>query len=187
MLFLRLVFLRCVFSSWSEILWKFACSHDSWIITWVCSSKCLWNWKKIFSYRSFEIPWKFALFLLRLNGNLFVVINTFGTEREYLLLQKFQNTANGDNTPVGDGEITTTEVACQFIPSVLRDAPSGVESSYNYSSLRTYGTQPEENGHASNGSPFRSSEGSPRPRHSPGHSELYQDYSQPKVRCKINF
>ncbi|KAK8396634.1 hypothetical protein O3P69_004961 [Scylla paramamosain] len=75
-----------------------------------------------------------------------------------------------------DPDASPTEVACQFVPSVLRDAPSGVESSYSFigggQPPRSYGTQPLDD----DGS-FLGSEAPMR-----GSGSLYQDYSQPKVR-----
>ncbi|XP_045122161.1 CSC1-like protein 2 isoform X11 [Portunus trituberculatus] len=75
-----------------------------------------------------------------------------------------------------DPDASPTEVACQFVPSVLRDAPSGVESSYSFIGTgqppRSYGTQPLDDD-----SIFLGSEAPMR-----GSGSLYQDYSQPKVR-----
>lgn len=94
------------------------------------------------------------------------------------ITQKFGNgTANGDTTSVNDDE-STTEVACQFVPAVLRDAPSGVESSYDYiNQPRSYGTRPRDENGLTNEAGVRSDEDSPRARQ----SSLYQDYSQAKV------
>ncbi|XP_045122158.1 CSC1-like protein 2 isoform X8 [Portunus trituberculatus] len=73
-----------------------------------------------------------------------------------------------------DPDASPTEVACQFVPSVLRDAPSGVESSYSFIGTgqppRSYGTQPLDDD-----SIFLGSEAPMR-----GSGSLYQDYSQPK-------
>ncbi|KAG0717493.1 CSC1-like protein 2 [Chionoecetes opilio] len=88
--------------------------------------------------------------------------------------------ANGELSSVGEDEVdpdaSPTEVACQFVPSVLRDAPSGVESSYSFigsgQSLRSYGTQPLED----DGGSFLGTEVPIR-----GNAPLYQDYSQPKT------
>lgn len=75
-----------------------------------------------------------------------------------------------------DPDASPTEVACQFVPSVLRDAPSGVESSYSFIGSGqppcSYGTQPLED----DGRSFLGSEVPVR-----GNTSLYQDYSQPKV------
>ncbi|MPC13600.1 CSC1-like protein 2 [Portunus trituberculatus] len=74
-----------------------------------------------------------------------------------------------------DPDASPTEVACQFVPSVLRDAPSGVESSYSFIGTgqppRSYGTQPLDDD-----SIFLGSEAPMR-----GSGSLYQDYSQPKA------
>lgn len=76
-----------------------------------------------------------------------------------------------------DPDSSPTEVACQFVPSVLRDAPSGVESSYSFIGgshpPRSYGTRPIDD----DGGSFLGTEVPVR-----GNAPLYQDYSQPKVR-----
>lgn len=97
--------------------------------------------------------------------------------------QKFGNgAANGDATSVNDDE-STTEVACQFVPAVLRDAPSGVESSYDYiNQPRSYGTRPRDENGLTKEAAIRSDDDSPRARR----SSLYQDYSQAKV-SHLNF
>lgn len=93
---------------------------------------------------------------------------------------------NGDLASVSDDghdeEITTTEVACQFVPSVLRDAPTGVESSYSFiAQPRNYGTRPrEEDGYTVDSGTIMNGDVSPKTREKE-EAELYQDYSQPKV------
>ncbi|KAK8732316.1 hypothetical protein OTU49_007019 [Cherax quadricarinatus] len=93
--------------------------------------------------------------------------------------------SNGDISVSDDGpeeEISTTEVACKFVPPVLRDAPTGVESSYSFiPQPRSYGTRPrEEDGFTLDNGTFKHGEDSPKSQERE-QDDLYQDYSQPRV------
>ncbi|KAK7073225.1 Transmembrane protein 63C [Halocaridina rubra] len=126
----------------------------------------------------------YSIILFIITCLVFITHNAFHWFKDFSPVEykEFGNgSANGDSASVNDSDVATSEIACQFVPSVLRNAPSGVESSYSYGSQpRSYGTQPHEDGaHASNGSPFRSQEDSPRARHT-GQADLYQNYSRPK-------
>ncbi|XP_068239271.1 calcium permeable stress-gated cation channel 1 isoform X1 [Palaemon carinicauda] len=135
----------------------------------------------------------YSIILFCITCLVFITHNAFHWFKDFSPVEykEFSNGNGGsDSNSIHESDITTMEVACQFVPSVLRDAPSGVESSYNYNGLRTYGTQPlEENGHASDSSPLRNDGASPRPKLTGEPPDLYQDYSQPKmttVSAEIN-
>ncbi|XP_069979583.1 calcium permeable stress-gated cation channel 1 isoform X2 [Penaeus vannamei] len=122
----------------------------------------------------------YSIILLIITCVVFITHNAFHWFKDLSPVEykKFGNgTANGDTASVNDDE-STTEVACQFVPAVLRDAPSGVESSYDYiNQPRSYGTRPRDENGLTNEAAVRSDEDSPRPRQ----SSLYQDYSHAKV------
>lgn len=102
-----------------------------------------------------------------------------------------KNDLDGDEGSVSDSGqddegTSAQEVACQFVPSVLRDTPSGVESSCSLpSQTRCYGTPPQDDpSYALDGaSNFRSENGTTSGLRQHRDSTLYQDYSQPQVSC----
>ncbi|KAG7159503.1 calcium permeable stress-gated cation channel 1-like isoform X2 [Homarus americanus] len=130
----------------------------------------------------------YSIILLIITCLVFITHNAFHWFKDLSPVEykKFGNGhANGDTASVSDDgndeEITTAEVACKFVPPVLRDAPSGVETSYSYIQPRSYGTRPlEEDGFTVDGGPLSTLEGSPITRERQP-AELYQDYSHPKV------
>ncbi|CAL4200735.1 unnamed protein product, partial [Meganyctiphanes norvegica] len=92
-----------------------------------------------------------SLVLLLITILVFLTHNAFHWFKDFSPVE-YKETGNL-NGEVDDGElgssgaevITTYEVATQFVPAVLRDAPTGVEQSYEYvSQHRKYGTQPDD-------------------------------------------
>ncbi|XP_071521938.1 calcium permeable stress-gated cation channel 1 isoform X2 [Panulirus ornatus] len=129
----------------------------------------------------------YSIVLLVITCLVFVTHNAFHWFKDLSPVEykKFGNGhADGDTGSVSDDgnddDDKTEEVACQFVPSVLRDAPTGVESSYTFiAQPRSYGTRPrEEDGFTADGVSLE--EGNSRARERVK-SNLYQDYSQPKV------
>lgn len=126
----------------------------------------------------------YSIILLIITCLVFVTHNTLHWFKDLSPVEYKEFTGDQPNGEVSsvsedglDPDASPTEVACQFVPSVLRDAPSGVESSYSFIGSGqppcSYGTQPLED----DGRSFLGSEVPVR-----GNTSLYQDYSQPKVR-----
>ncbi|XP_050732954.1 calcium permeable stress-gated cation channel 1-like isoform X5 [Eriocheir sinensis] len=127
----------------------------------------------------------YSIILLIITCLVFVTHNTFHWFKDLSPVEYKQEFSsdqpNGEVSSVSedglDPDTSPTEVACQFVPSVLRDAPSGVESSYSFIGSsqppRSYGTRPLDDDVGS----FLGTEVPVR-----GTASLYQDYSQPKVR-----
>ena len=66
--------------------------------------------------------------------------------KKFQSFNNIESSGEGSESSGEDHEVSTTEVACQFVPPVLRDTsnvPSGEEESlYSAKPRRSYGTRP---------------------------------------------
>ncbi|KAK3886905.1 hypothetical protein Pcinc_008961 [Petrolisthes cinctipes] len=108
-----------------------------------------------------------------------------------------KNDLDGDEGSVSDSgqdddSISTQEVACQFVPSVLRDTPIEGETGCTLPpQTRCYGTPPQDDpSYTQDGAPsFWSENGTTSGYRQHIDSPLYQDYSQPQkttISAEIN-